>query len=405
MNQMRKSFIYALREMNRRKWRAAGMVMSYFMLAVIVVLVSVASFSTRDATQGALWDIGAHTVAYTPMLTIEVCCVQDYGTDRYDPEREGFVVNNAPSRLIMPGKINMIRQSPNVADAAPYLMFKIRSSLGGGEWILGGIDLNRPVAHDATVVARKNLVEGAFLETGEMKKVMIEQEFAGAYGLAVGSELILGDVSYEVGAIVNPPLRPGKANVYMDLNALRELINTRLDVNAEEPVNAVLVESKGAQFHEAAKADVAEILGQASRISSYGCYKPGAMAMGIGQNTAAGIVFVVIISMLFLAMRIQFASVVQRQKDIGILKALGWYNRNVTGQLMAEAVLSSLTGGLLGVCLSWLIIQLNSGVFKTDSIAMLFVGLLLPLAGGLISGYISSRKAARMQTADILRTI
>lgn len=402
---MRKSFTYALKEMKRRKWRAAGMLISYFLVSVIIVLVSAASFSTRDATQGALWDIGAHTVAYTPMLTIEVCCVQDYATDRYDPEREGFVVNNAPSRLIMPGKISMIRQSPNVADAAPYLMFKIRSSMGGGEWILGGIDLSRPVAHNATVVARKNLVEGVFLEPGEMKKVMVEQEFAGAYDLAVGSELILGDVPYEVGAIVNPPLRPGKANVYMDLNALRELINTRLEVNAEDPINAVLVESKGAPFHEAAKADVSEILGQASRISSYGCYKPGAMAMGIGQKTAAGIVFIVIISMLFLAMRIQFASVMQRQKDIGILKALGWYNRNVTGQLMAEAVLSSLAGGLLGVSFSWLIIQLSGGVIITDNVVMLFVGLLLPLAGGLISGYLSSRKAAGMQTADILRTI
>ena len=246
---MRDSFRYAWREVFRRKRRSAAATVSYFMVGAVVVVISSIAGITRDTTQSVLWDIGAHSVAYIPRLTIEGCCVQTYATDLYDPDREGFIANNAPTNLIPGNIVETIRQSPWVADASPYLMFRIRSSLGRGEWTLGGIDLTRPVAYSATVVAGSQVVQGEFIKPGDDDLIMIEQEFASVYGLEPGSVLKLGERLYMVGAVVNPPLRPGKANIYMTLQGLRDLISTRLEVKVEDPVNAVLIESLGARYH------------------------------------------------------------------------------------------------------------------------------------------------------------
>jgi putative ABC transport system permease protein len=408
---MSDAFRYAWKEIKRRKRRSVGAILSYVLVGAIVVLVSSLANITRDTTQSVLFDMGAHSVAYIPRLTIEGCCIQKYATDRYDPDREGFIVNNAPSNIIPAELVKKIQQSPNVADASPYLMFRIRSSFGSGEWVLGGIDLTKPTAYRSTVVAEKQVVAGQFLRPDDKNLIMVESEFATIYKLNVGSDLQLGDRMYKIAAIVQPPLRPGKANIYMTLSDLRELVASRLDEPlGNDAANAVLVESKGAKYHKQALADINTILGQSSRISSFGCSQPGISAMGIQENTAWTISAIVILCMFLLALKIQYSSVIQRRFDIGILKAIGWHNRNVVSQIMSEAFLYALTGGITGIIIAYIIIfslpsDLMAGRESIINPLIFIAGLLLPLAGGLIAGLISSIKAVRLQTADIIRSL
>jgi len=408
---MTDSLRYAWKEIKSRKRRSVGAILSYMLVGGIVVIVSSLATITRDSAQSVLIDIGAHSVAYIPRLTIEGCCIQKYATDRYDPDREGFIVNNAPSNIIPAEIINRIQQSPNVADASPYLMFRIRSSIGIGEWVLGGIDLTKPVAYRSTVVAEKQIVAGKFLQLEDKNLIMIESEFASINKLNVGSDLKLGDSMYKVAAIVQPPLRPGKANIYMSLNDLRELVATRLDEPLGNDIaNAVLVESKGARYHQQALEDINTILGQSSRISSFGCSQPGISAMGISDNTAWTISAIVILCMFLLAMKIQYSSVIQRRFDIGVLKAIGWSNRDIFSQLMTEAMFYAVAGGLAGVIIAYIIVlslpdDLMSGRESKVSYIILVAGILLPLAGGMMSGIIASFKAVHLQTAKILRMI
>jgi putative ABC transport system permease protein len=118
----------------------------------------------------------------------------------------------------------------------------------------------------------------------------------------------------------------------------------------------------------------------------------------------------VVLCMFLLAMKIQYSSVVQRRFDIGILTAIGWQNRTIVSQIMAEALFYAFTGGIVGVVIAYIIVfslpaDLMSGKATIVNGLILAAGLLLPLAGGLISGAIASIKAVRTQTADILRMI
>ena len=380
-------------------------------MAAIVIVVSSLATLTHNKTQSVLWDIGAHSVAYIPRITTEGCCIQKYATDLYDPDREGFIVNNAPSNIIPAELIRKIQESPNVLDASPYLMFRIRASLGSGEWLLGGIDLTRPKSYPATVVAESQVLEGRFLRPDDKNVVMLEKEFASVHNLGVGNDIKLGDKMYKVVAVVRPPLRPGKANIYMSLPDLRYLVGLRL----KEPIgsdiaNAVLIESKGAKYQKQALADINNILGQTSRISSFGCSRPGNLAMGISEKTALIITAIVVLGMFLLAMKIQYSSVIQRKSDIGILKAIGWRNKNIVSQIMCESLFYAITGGLIGVIIAYIIVfslppELLSGKNAVVNVAILLAGLLLPLIGGLLSGIIASVRAVRMETANILRTI
>ncbi len=408
---MRDSIRYAWKEIIRRKRRSIGAVISYSFVGAIIIIVSTLAYTTRDSAQSVLINMGAHSVAYIPRLTIEGCCIQRYATDRYDPDREGFIVNNAPSNIIPAESIRKIQESPDVADASPYLMFRIKASFGNGEWVLGGIDLSKPVAYRSTVVAEKQVVTGKFLQPGNKNQIMVESEFASAYKLEPGSELMLGDSLFTVAGIVNPPLRPGKANIYMSINDLRELVASRLDEPIGDSVaNAVLVESKGAKYHQKALMDINTILGQSSRISSFGCSQPGLSAMGIHKNTAWIISSIVILCMFLLVMKIQYSSVIQRRFDLGVLKAIGWSNQNIFLQVMTESVFCSLAGAIVGIITAIIIFfslpaDLITGKESTPNALIFLSGLLLPLTGGLISGILSSAKAVNLSAAKILRMI
>lgn len=401
-------FQYAGKEILKRKKRSSGIIVNYFLCTIIIVAVASLTHMTRDSSQKILLDIGAHTMAYIPRLTIENCCVQAYETPTYDPGREGFYVNNAPSNMIRPEQIEAIQRSALVADASPYLLFRIRASEGLGEWLIGGLDLTRPVAHSATVVAKSQVLEGEFLQINDPLKIMVEKEFAAIYNLEPGQNLQIGHKTFVVAAIVNPPLRPGKANIYMSLTCLRQLLSERLEIDIDDPANAVLIESKGAQYHDAAKAEVSRILGLASRISSYGCYKAGTNVLGLQKKSTWMLSSLVIFCMLLIAMKIQFTSVVQRTNDIGVLKAIGWPESLIVSQIMMESFIYSFSGSLTGILISGILLKIFSpGLFESlQPVSFsLLLGLIVPVCGGFTAGFLASRKAARLKTAEILRSI
>ena len=401
---------FAFKDIFRRKRRSAGITISFALIGCIVTLLYALNSITKTSVTATLWDIGAHSVAYIPRLSTEGCCVQVYVSERYNPEREGFIVNNINTNLISPDLVERIRQSPNVADAAPYISFRIRSSLGIGEWLIGGIDLSRPVAYSATVVAQSQVTHGRFISTDQSGGVMLEKEFAEINGFAVGSEIILGEIAYKVEAIVNPPLRPGKANIYMALPDLRKLIATRLDKQVYNPVNAVLIESKGADYHEQAQVDIQKILGQNSRISSFGCNLPGSNVMGISNRMALILMVTLLLFMFLSAFRIQYSSVVFKQYDLAILKSIGWRDQDITWQIITESVIYSLSGGILGVAIATVAFvrlapEITGSETAMPGFSAFVLGLLVPLAGGILSGLLASGKVESVNPAEVLRRL
>ena len=135
----------------------------------------------------------------------------------------------------------------------------------------------------------------------------------------------------------------------------------------------------------------------------------------------------------FLIVKAMLSNLVERSREIGILKAVGWTERDVQKQLMGEVFLQSLAGGIFGILMgyffSYLLGFLSVPVstpwefnllpaFAKDtaaaqtvrlpvsmsvSLAAISIGLSI-LAGGMAS-YFMGKRTARMKPAEILRQL
>ena len=162
-----------------------------------------------------------------------------------------------------------------------------------------------------------------------------------------------------------------------------------------------------------------ELMGGVSKISDQFSFIASIIALG-------GAVFLIIKSML--------SNLVERSREIGILKAVGWTEGDVQKQLMAEVFLQSLAGGVFGILmgyffsylLGFLSIPVSTSwelnllpAFAKDTAAaaqtvrlpvsisagLAAVSLALSLVAGGMASYVMGKRTARMKPAEILRQL
>ena len=67
--------------------------------------------------------------------------------------------------------------------------------------------------------------------------------------------------------------------------------------------------------------------------------------------TLAASLIAIIIAVL-IAFKTMAGNIAERAREIGVLKAVGWTNRNVVSQLMSESVIQCLMAGILGLLIA-----------------------------------------------------
>ena len=109
-------------------------------------------------------------------------------------------------------------------------------------------------------------------------------------------------------------------------------------------------------------------------------------------------------------MNIMLVSVTERTREIGIRKAMGAKRRDILSQFLVEAVLLSLTGGIVGVALGYGITYFFDGVaLGTQNLDMVFSSDIAILATavsggiGLFFGIYPAMQAARLHPIEALR--
>jgi putative ABC transport system permease protein len=111
---------------------------------------------------------------------------------------------------------------------------------------------------------------------------------------------------------------------------------------------------------------------------------------------------------------ITYISVLERTKEIGILRALGARKKDISRVFNAETILIGLTAGIMGVLIAWILtfpinaiiaklVQEMDSIARFSSTAMLSL-ILISVTLTLISGLIPSRIAAKKDPVEALRT-
>ncbi|UCE57516.1 MAG: FtsX-like permease family protein, partial [Candidatus Bathyarchaeota archaeon] len=152
-------------------------------------------------------------------------------------------------------------------------------------------------------------------------------------------------------------------------------------------------------------------IGRKGTIVGYGCDVQARNIIPITEESAWIISTILAASVILFSLKTQLGSVVERTKEIGILKAIGWTDSDITIQLMLESVLQGLAGGIIGVCIGYAFaflfpsLNLISAEEFTLTISPLAIsiGLAAALVGGALAGTLPALKAAKLQPAESLR--
>jgi ABC-type antimicrobial peptide transport system permease subunit len=109
-------------------------------------------------------------------------------------------------------------------------------------------------------------------------------------------------------------------------------------------------------------------------------------------------------------MNAQLMAVVERTREIGVLRALGWNQRRIMSMILQESLLVCLAGGILGIGIALLILSGFSGAAgffgaTTTSItpALLLQAVIVVLVMGLVAGMYPAYRASHLQPVEALR--
>lgn len=138
--------------------------------------------------------------------------------------------------------------------------------------------------------------------------------------------------------------------------------------------------------------------------------------VNILQYVVTGFGILALIASIFGIINTQYISVLERTSQIGLMKALGMSNRGVGKLFRYEAVWIGFLGGVIGIALAWVAVQLlNPWISKTLNLgagntllgfdwiqALILLAVLIFIA--IVAGWFPSRKAAKLDPIEALRT-
>lgn len=137
--------------------------------------------------------------------------------------------------------------------------------------------------------------------------------------------------------------------------------------------------------------------------------------INIVQYGLIGFGVLAIIASIFGIINTQYISVLERTREIGLMKALGMRSRDIGRLFRYEAAWIGFLGGLIGVVLAYLVTLINpiiaSALKLEEGTALLQLDILssavliaVLVLVAVVSGYFPSRKAAKLDPIEALRT-
>ena len=183
---------------------------------------------------------------------------------------------------------------------------------------------------------------------------VVDSNYASQQKLKVGSTISVAGKSFSVIGIVAEPQGDNPSDVYIPLARAQALASPGLTGK----VNTIYVAADSAADISGVSKEISAAMPKATVTtqSNLASEVTGSLAStsSLANNLGRWLAIAVLVAAFLLASLLTMAAVSRRVREFGTLKALGWRSRRVIGQVMGEAVVIGIVGGIVGIGLGFL---------------------------------------------------
>ena len=256
---------------------------------------------------------------------------------------------------------------------------------------------------------------GRIIKEGEKEVAIIGSRVASEMfpkEIAVGNKIVINKAEFKVIGILEEVGNSQDDNqIYIPLETAREIFKEPEDVDTiiaqvqsasnipqlQEKIEKELERKRGDTNFQVLTA--AQILEQINQV------------LGVMQVVLVGIAAISLLVGAIGIMNSMYTSVLERTKEIGIMKAIGSRNADILKIFLIESGLIGLVGGLFGTALGAGMALIIGPIAKsagfpliiTIEVSVLLFGLLFAFVIGMISGILPAYQASRLKPVDALR--
>ncbi|MCX8189873.1 MAG: ABC transporter permease [Candidatus Diapherotrites archaeon] len=303
-----------------------------------------------------------------------------------------------------------LRRMPGIKKATPVITALTRS-IDGKETPLGSMSMTGTIRLFGTVFEKSGqtvggvtgeILKGRNLQPGEKGSVVIGEGISDDYRKFVGNKIKINDKQFVIVGVYRTGSKLFNYGILMDIDELRDLISfpknkvTQISVELENPENSEKM-AKLIKFK----------LGDNYRVVSSSQFTES--LSGVLGNIRLLVMAVASIASLVAAVGIlntMLMSVMERYKEIGILKASGWTNGTIIKMILYESTIIGVFGGVLGLMFGVLIADYLYGKIPVRlyiSPALAIESFLFAVLIGLFAGLYPAWKASKFDPIEALR--
>jgi len=297
----------------------------------------------------------------------------------------------------------------------------------GGFRTIMGVDLSQPSL--GPVKVKEWLKEGRFPQ--KEGEAVVEKHYAKFHHTQIGGTVEINGRPFSVVGLleIKEGSQIASSNIYLPLQDAQNLLG-----GESGGVNIVYLRLKNPSLLGQVKTNIARQLNGVSVASSDSSLELMGGVSKISDQFSFVVSIIALGGAVFLIVKAMLSNLVERSREIGILKAVGWTERDVQKQLMGEVFLQSLAGGIFGILMGYLFSYLLGFLsvpvstpwelnllpaFAKDTAAaaqtvrlpvsisagLTGISLALSLAAGVMASYFMGKRTARMKPAEILRRL
>ena len=306
-----------------------------------------------------------------------------------------------------------------------------------------------PAAESVGPLSAVELADGRGLELGDAGQhvAVLDADYATSADLAVGDTIDIAGTSFEIVGTVTSTASDGQsaANVFIPLDVAQSLSGL------DGQVTDIYVQAASSDVIPSVQADLEAALPDQTVNTQSDLASTVSGSLGTAStlisNLGLWLSVAVLAAAFLIAILFTIQGVTRRTREFGTLKAIGWSNRRVVGQVAGESLVQGLIGGAAGLVVGLVGIAVVNAIAPTlgsttattpqaagpagfagggfaggpgaaqaatatevtlnapITVEVVAIAIGLAILGGLIAGAIGGWRAARLRPAEALRSV